>query len=157
MDLSRVEVANQVLQFFAPDTHLTVVRGRVFVHWERHGGEKIRRQWMTRGNDFYPVWHHKWAHGGTCCTALSQLVRWIQERPVLPIATWQYWAGKTVFLGREQGPRMAEVLTEHGYPQVANCVLCKQPITGSLDWWNLDGVSGPCCSWTNGCRQKLTA
>ena len=24
----------------------------------------------------------------------------------------------------------------------------------AIDWWHLEGVSGPCCHWTNGCRQE---
>ena len=111
---------------------------------------------LCGNQDFYPVWYRQWGHGGTASTALSQLVRWIKGKPVLPLATWIYWGGEACRLLRHgNGPESAiEQLKSGGYPQESNCVLCGEKLTGSLDWWSLDGVSGPCCSLRNGCQQK---
>lgn len=155
--MNRLETANTVLRLFAPDTWITQGRG-VWVHWKRSNGyqpSEMRRKWMVRrGNDFYPVWHRYWGHGGTCTTALSQLVRFIQERPVLPISTWRMWTGENVRLGRDNGPQIVQTLLDGEYPEHVPCVLCGETIVGHLDWWSLDKVSGPCCGWTSGCRQK---
>jgi len=144
-----VEAANAALVGFASDSTIVIVGGRVCVSFR---GEV--RRWATRGQDFYPVWHHRWAHGGTSATALSQLVRWIQGRPVLPIGSWRYWTGPQVALGRERGPAIVEGLLQAGYPVKTPCVLCGLELEQAGDWWSLDGVSGPSCAWTRGCRQK---
>jgi hypothetical protein len=151
----RVEAANLVLWWFAHKTQIVKRRdGRIAVSWSGHGGQSFSRVWQTRRQDFYPVWSHKWAHGGTACTALSQLVRWVQDKPVLPLGTWRHWCGPRVALGRENGPKIVTLLQERGYPEHVDCVLCHVPIVGGLDWWSLNGVSGPCCHHTEGCRQK---
>lgn len=152
----RIDAANEMLKCFAPGTTLRLESGYVLVEWENNRGKQSKR-WMTRGGqDFYPVWHRHWAHGGSACTALSQLVRWVQGRPVLSINSWRYWGREECALLRH-GDREAalQAMLDAGYPAQATCVLCKQPINGSLDWWSLDGVSGPCCGWTSGCRQKV--
>ena len=154
----RVRICNLVLEYFAGDTWISVSRGRIRVNWSRSDGTGLSREWQTRGGqDFYPVWHNKWGHGGTASTALSQLVRWIQDRPVLPLGTWRHWMGPKCYLGREHGPEAVEMLRDAGYPEVAICVLCHKVIDGGMDWWNLDGVSGPCCDHRSGCRQTRVA
>lgn len=151
----RVPMANRVLDCFAPGTIIAHHPGRgIVVSWERKGETTFRR-WQTRGGqDFYPTWSNLWGHGGTACTALSQLVRWIRGEPVLPLPTWRYWFGDKCQLARDRGTEGIAALVHAEWPEVATCVLCRQPITGGMDWWNLDGVSGPCCGWTTGCRQK---
>jgi hypothetical protein len=72
---------------------------------------------------------------------------------VLPLATWRYWAGERVKLLPIEA---VETLAAGGYPVDVPCVLCGEIIRGGLDWWSLDKVSGPCCAWTSGCRQKPT-
>jgi hypothetical protein len=150
----RMHVADEVLRIFAEKTWLTFSHGYITVNWRQSSGKLLERRWMTRGQDFYPVWHRHWGHGGTALTALSQLVRWIQGKPVLPLATWRYWASPTVNLGRDGGPRMAELLAAGDYPEIAECVLCGGDLTGRLDWWSLKGITGPCCHHTEGCKQK---
>lgn len=94
---SRLAVANAALRLFASDTSLSLRNGRVFVSWTSCG-KPVTRQWQTRGSCFYPVWHNRWGHGGTCCTALSQLVRFVQGKPVMPMVQWKYWCSPTVHL-----------------------------------------------------------
>lgn len=151
----RIPMANRVLDCFAAGTIVYYMPGRgVYVSWDRRG-TTVYRRWETMGcQDFYPKWSQLWGHGGTACTALSQLVRWIRGQPVLPLSTWRYWFGDKLQLARDRGDEAIKHLVHAEYPEVATCVLCDQPIVGGLDWWNLDGVSGPCCGWTTGCRQR---
>lgn len=151
---TRIDAANEVLKSFAPGTSLRLESGYVVVEWKNHRGPQSKR-WMTRGQDFYPVWHQSWGHGGTASTALAQLVRWIQGKPVLPLATWQYWSGERCRLLRQGDSQTAlQTLLDAGYPDKAACVLCGDTITGEMDWWSLNGVTGPCCGMRSGCEQK---
>ncbi len=146
--------ANEILKTFAADTSVRLESGYVIVDWTRHGGERLSRRWMTRGQDWYPVWHRHWGHGGTACCALSQLVRWINGRPVYGVAMWKHWASDGVQLLRTGDPSSAITrLIEAGYPLESACVLCGE--SGHVgDWWSLGKVSGPCCGMTLGCKQK---
>ncbi len=150
----RVATANRVLATFAPDTTIGIQGGHVQIVWHTRAGKSYSKRWVTRGQDFYPVWHNKWPHGGTASYALSQLVRWIRDKPVLGIGSWKYWASESVKLLRHGD--VASVLDQFvqaGYPSVSTCVLCGN--TGHCgDWWSLDGVSGPCCRHNSGCRKK---
>lgn len=145
---AKLATANQVLQTFAKKCSISLDGGRVKVHFP-YCGEMLIRQWMCRGQDFYPVWNRYWPFGGI--TALSQLVRWVQGKPVLPISTWRHWASEACKLLPSDA---VETLLAGGYPEHCECVLCGNPINGSLDWWSISGVSGPCCGWRYGCRQR---
>lgn len=155
----RVEVANLVLTTFAPGTTIGIrPDGRVHVMWTNDIGPQDK-VWMVRGQDFYPVWYRKWGHGGTASTALANLIRWVRGLPVVPMSTWEYWAdpnGPCKLLRQCDPVPALQALRLAGYPEVAACVLCGRELKG-FDWWNLDGVSGPCCWYTEGCRQKRGA
>lgn len=153
IDPKRLEAVNAVLAMFST-SQLTWRRG-FYVSWPTSDGGEVAWRWHCRGGqDFYPTWHNRWPGGGTASTAMSQLIRWLRDEPVLPISTWEYWTGPKVALGRDNGPEIVRLLREAGYPEHACCVLCGNRIEGGLDWWNLKGVSGPCCGWTTGCRQR---
>lgn len=153
---TKLEVANAALHSFAPDTEILPNKGvgGWQVRWHTYGAKPgvMSRRWQTlHGQDFYPVWHNRWPHGGTASTALSQLIRWLQGRSVLPIDSWRYWASEKV---RLVSPAAVDALVAGGYPLEVKCVLCGCSPKG-LDWWHLNGVSGPCCGWTAGCRQEI--
>jgi hypothetical protein len=148
---TQIQCCNQVLSGFAKANIERRTNG-IFVSWDSNKG-LVSRRWQCRGGqDFYPVWSRIFPGGGTSTTALSQLVRWIQNKPVLPISTWRYWAGEKVKLLSQ---RFVDDLQNGGYPIHVKCVLCGNIIEGNLDWWHLGKVSGPCCGWTSGCRQKV--
>jgi hypothetical protein len=139
----KLEAVNSVLEAIAPGTWVEKGSNGWIVSW-KNGSHTLSRRWQTiKGNDHYPVWHHSWGHGGTCCTALSQLMRWLQNRPVFPIGTWKYWTGPTVLLGRGSG-EIVSTLEAAGYPDEAICVVCGESILSGLDWCSLNNVSGPC-------------
>ena len=147
----RIEAANKVLPFFANWTHISIDKSYLVVSWTDYKKAIISKRWMTRGQDFYPVWYRKWGHGGTACTALSQLIRWCKDKPVLSIKSWEYWGTEKYRLFRDNGENVIKILNDYNYPKEDKCVLCgKQPT--SIDWWNLNGVSGPCC-WGGVCRK----
>lgn len=148
----KLETANRVLATFAKSTRIERRKGGWFVCWKNSLGIKMTRRWSTaHGSSFYPTWYNRWSRGGTSVTALAQLIRWLQNRPTLPICTWEMWAGDNYKLVPNDA---IQLLRSGGYPEKATCVLCHKIIEGGFDWWSLNGVSGPCCGWTNGCKQK---
>lgn len=153
----RLAAANQALQCFAADTEIVDRHRGLAVRWQQ-GGRTIEKRWqLLTGSSWYPVWHRRWAHGGTAARALCQLVRWIKGQPVLPLSSWRYWTGPGVALGRDRGDECCQVLQAAGWPDHAVCVLCGRQLLRSLDWWTLRNVSGPCCHHTEGCRQRTPA
>ena len=150
---SRLETANQVLVTFAPGAsirHRPCKGGSYTICWTVNERAYCRR-WQTRGQDFYPLWKAHWCGGGTSLTALSQLIRWLRGVPVLPLASWEYWASPAVQL---LPPAALDLLRQADYPVTVPCVLCQRPLTRGFDWWHLDRLRGPCCRLTEGCRQQ---
>lgn len=148
---TKLEAANQVLRCFAPGARIERrIAGGWNVCWKDSRGKPIRKHWQTKGQDFYPVW--SWPHGGTATTALSQLIRFLQGRPVFGQPTWNYWRSERIQL--RVSDEALEALIQAGYPNEIHCCLCDRHLTGQLDWWSLDGVSGPCCTHYEGCRQE---
>lgn len=149
----RLIAANGALKCFAADTEIVNRSSGLAVRWQQ-SGRSIERRWqLQRGSDTYPIWHRNWGHGGTATTALSNLIRWIRGQPVVPLTTWRYWSTKTVYLMREKGDECCELLAAAGWPAVASCVLCGR-VVERFDWWHLGKVSGPCCHYRSGCRQR---
>jgi hypothetical protein len=149
----RLATANIVLNSFAAGSCIELQGSHLVVAWTAFDQKrtKMRRRWIARhGQSFYPVWSRRWPHGGTATTALSQLIRWLQGRPVLPISSWRYWSGDKCRLVPDWAVGR---LLSGGYPEHADCVLCGQRL-GALDWWCLGGISGPCCTCSTGCRQR---
>jgi len=79
--------------------------------------------------------------------AVGQLARWIHGQTRLPLGVWAYWADKNVNLARTNGLKMIQYLKDSSYNdgKYTKCVLCG--IKEGYDWWCLDGLIGPCCSY----------
>lgn len=150
---ARIRAANAALAIIAERTQIERRRGGWYVKWKTYQNVEHSRRWSVQRGSDRPPWHQKWAHGGTCKTALSQLIRWCKEEPVLPLATWQYWCSPGCYLARDRGAELCSLLSDAGWPRDVPCVLCGVALTGSIDWWDLNGVSGPCCKW-GGCQQR---
>lgn len=154
---NKLQVVNAALAIFAPDT--TVRRGMNgwIVEWTNHHRKTKSRRWsVDSSNSFYPVWEKEWPHGGTCCMALSQLMRWLQNRPVLGLGTWMHWTSPQIGIGGPNSSLLLEILRDGGYPSDQICVLCQKkidPRKDGLDWWHLDKISGPCCTNTT-CQRE---
>lgn len=147
--MNKLEIANEVLKDFSC-VQLEKLKGGMYVSWNIK--KPIRRRWQCRGQDFYPVWHNIYPGGGTSSMALAQLIRWCQDKPVLPLTSWRWWSGESVALVSKEA---VDKLESACYPKVVKCVLCRNDIVGSMDWWSLNKVSGPCCSHLSGCRQRI--
>ncbi len=155
INCTHLNAANKVLEIIAPTTRIVRKKYGWCVEWTGYYGVAFSMRWqLKKGSSDYPVWYHHWGHGGTCVQALSQLVRWLQCKPVLPLHVWRWWTGPGIAMGMDRGPEIVSILREAGYPEQVNCVLCDQPISGGLDWWNVEKVSGPCCDYMEGCRQS---
>lgn len=145
----RIACSNAALAIFAAGVSLEFKGRRCFVKWTAYGGEPTRKQWITSGNDFYPTWHARRGYwGGTCSTAMSQLIRWCQGKPVLPLGCFRNMCGGGVKLAGERGGELISLLAAGGYPEEVPCVKCGGELKG-LGWYNDGGVSGP------GCRRDL--
>jgi hypothetical protein len=147
----RLKTVNEALKIFAPNTKIhRGSRGGWTVEWTNHRDKTVRRRWAAHAGSHYPVWHQKWGHGGTCCAALTMLMRWLQDRPVYGISVWRYWTGPGILLGK---PALVDLLLEGGWPTESTCVVCDQVIEGPRDWWSLNGVEGPICLHYQKCER----
>jgi hypothetical protein len=146
--MTRIAVANNVLCSFAP-AYIEKTKTGYYISWNSYKSN-IRKRWAVRsGQDFYPTW--RFPFGGTSAVALSQLIRWLRNQAVLPITSWYYWS--TIGLLK---PVYVDYLRLNDYPTIATCVLCQRELNGSLDWWHLNKITGPCCHYYEGCKQKCT-
>jgi hypothetical protein len=153
MPNQKLIAANKMLSTFAQAKIERRLTGWVVV-WQSVSGEVSKRWQVSKGQSFYPIWKDKYPGGGTSQIALSQLIRWLQDKPVLPISTWKMWASKNYGLIKDSD---IDILLNAGYPQKASCVLCGQQLNRGFDWWCLDSVSGPCCPHYCGCKQRGVA
>lgn len=151
----RLNAANAVLAVIAPGTQLVRKPGGWYVRWAKSNGNVIERRWTTRAGSHYPPWYRHWGHGGTCVLALSQLVRWVRDLPVLPLSSWHHWCSGRVYLARDSGAQVCSSLGDAGWPHHVPCVLCGRELERAVDWWDLNGVSGACCGMSDeaGCCQ----
>lgn len=86
--------------------------------------------------------------GATQARAVGQIVRWVRGLTRLPLKAWRHWTSERVALC---SPDIVTLLDQLGYehPDACCCVLCNlhpDKMCG-LDWWSLNGVVGPCCSF----------
>lgn len=150
---ARLTAANAVLDIIAHRTRISRRKGGWYVSWVNHRLNEISRRWRTNSNgSHFPPWSHHWGHGGTATLALSQLIRWLQDRPVLPLSSWHHWCSDRLYLARSRGAEVCSLLSDAGWPRLVACVLCGKEIEHARDWWDLDGVSGPTCSMSCGNR-----
>jgi hypothetical protein len=112
----KLTAANEVLAIFAVGTVISQGDRGWVVSWTNHKGVMKARRFSTESkySDF-PIWHHKWGRGGTCCIALTSLVRWLQCRPTDCLIQWQYWTGESIKLGGERRGEIVGILRSAGY------------------------------------------
>lgn len=151
---SRLRAANQALSLFTRSTRMEWRRGRGWVViWNNSSGELVSRRWQRQRGSHYVTWYRSWGHGGTCMEAMFQIVQWLNHLPVLPLGTWKYWTSKSVAIARERGQELVDVLEAAGWPTRVHCVVCAKEITTRLDWWDSDGLEGPCCMFGD-CEER---
>lgn len=112
----KLTAANEVLAIFAEGTVIGQGDRGWVVSWKDYKGIQVVRRFSTISRDSgFPVWHQKWGHGGTCCYALTTLIRWLQERPMPPLAWWERCTGEEVKLGGERRGEIVDILRLAGY------------------------------------------
>jgi len=151
---ARILAANQVLSAFAGNTQIVTTYRGLCVTWAHENDKRYLRPWETCGKAFYPVWYKNWGYGIAAAAALALLIRWCEDEPVFPISIWRRWQGNKCGLF-EPSFSVVETLLAAGYPSTASCVLCGAELydDNDMEWWNQEGVSGPCCGWTRVFRQ----
>jgi hypothetical protein len=111
----KLTAANEVLAIFAEGTVISQGDRGWVVSWTNYRGIKVVRKFSAFKCSDFPVWHHEWGQGGTCCRALTALVRWLQERPTDALGQWQFWTGESVRLGGERRGEIMGILWSVGY------------------------------------------
>lgn len=149
MKKERIPVANRILQTFESGAKAEFVlsdAGRLRIKTQ-HGSKPAT---VANNSGALSCNYGQLGFGGTSAMAIGQLVRWIRNKTRLPVACWEYWASDTIKLCNDETVQLIE---KSGYcdPKKTCCVLCGYEYTG--DWWDLDGVVGPCCSMGR-CQQR---
>lgn len=154
----RIVVANRVLQTYEPAIELYQGGRELRVRWDIRHSAKQRGDCdfpaRLRHDGTWPMYgYHKFPTGGTGQQSVAQLIRYVRDLNRLPIDTWEYWASKTVQLCTDETVQILAA-SDYGNPLKTCCVLCgttDYSLRG-LDWWGLDGLTGPCC-WGGRCRK----
>jgi len=146
--IARSIEANKIIHTFA--LYLTFVwhRNRLCLLYNRPG-YKLRtiNVQVVKHSGALSINYHELGMGGTMALAVGQLARWIRGQTRLPLGVWAYWADKNVNLAKTNGLKMIQYLKDSSYNdgKYTKCVLCG--IKEGYDWWCLDGLIGPCCSY----------
>lgn len=147
MKPDRVALANSVLETFIPSIQLYLRGPRLRMRWDARK-EVPRHDFSAdlRSDGSWTRWgYNQRPTGGTGMQALAQLIRYVRDLPRLPLATWEYWAGERVKLCTPQTLELIRA-SDYGDPAKTRCVLCGAlEYKRGLDWWSLDGVTGPSC------------
>jgi hypothetical protein len=149
----RIQVANSALTTFIPGCRLYQGERELRMTWGERKVWDFPSRLNSNGNQTEFGYRQR-PTGGTGMQALAQLIRYARDLTRLPLSTFEYWSGDRVKLCK---PTTVEILAagDYGDPKKTCCVLC-----GAIgfigDWWSLDKVVGPCCSWSNpnGCKQE---
>lgn len=145
-------LANLTLQTFHPKLTFCIWRGRLALDYAGHRNARTVCVTVSKNSGALGMDYGRMGMGGTSAMAVGQLARWIRGQSRVPIAAWEYWASETIKLCTSE---TVGFLEKHGYDdgKATVCVLCGGMRCG--DWWNLNGVTGPCCSMGR-CREPLT-
>lgn len=144
----RLVTANHVLESFQPAIRLYMRVGHLRMYWDvRDGNPRYDYPAHLRGDGLWPRYgyHTPPCCGGTGLQSLVQLIRYVRNLTRFPILTWEYWSSGPVQLC---GQNTVELLrqSDYGDPKKTCCILCgSAEFKGGIDWWSLNGKTGPCC------------
>ncbi len=145
MNRQTIEVANRVLktfhqpigaEFFVSEAgrlHFRTKHGSMVVKIAKHSGA-LSGYYGTLGL------------GGTWALAVGQLARWLRGQSREPMRRWRYWASDRMLLCTNETVEILEA-SSYNDPKKTCCVLCGND-SASGDWWSLDGLVGPCCTYS---------
>jgi hypothetical protein len=134
MGPDRLKTANAALAELCPGTTLSRCEaGGITVSWSANDVDYSRRWAVKRSNTFRPIWIEIWAQttpwGGLHCSALAQLIRWLNRLPVYPLDIWEHWVDSGVGNGK-----LLSILGGAGWPESICCVRCGSEILKGIDW-----------------------
>lgn len=150
----RMEQANAILHFYAPEVTIERRRGRLWLvfHVEREGHNPShceKSACLTSSRSSLACRYGALGMGSTYARATANLILWIRDQPRAPISWWRCWCGPNVALAGNDGDALIEALSasDYGDPAKTCCVHCKNPDRRPVDWWHREGdPTGPCCS-----------
>jgi hypothetical protein len=142
----RLSMANLIADTFVPGVIFYEGASGLRMSWDnRKQTPRYDFPAVLRSDGSWPKFGYRQRPtGGTGFQAMAQLIRYIRDLPRLPLVTWEYWAGASIQLG---AARTIELLraSDYGNPDKTRCVLCGTLDFKGLDWWSLDGITGPSC------------
>lgn len=143
VDTNKLKAVNEVLSLFAKGTVVEFQPGRgIVVTWINAFDKKITRRWQgDPNNEGRPTWFKDYPHGGTIKSALVQLVLWLQNKPVLRLSFWTYWAAE----GAGIPWNVPGILKKAGYPAQDICLKCGLLMQPNVDWCGREGPRGVKC------------
>lgn len=152
----RLELANKVLKTLGDFELSWQPRRGLCISWTWRGTCFTKRWTCDRGS-FYPRFDTgSMGIAGTGTTAISQLVRYCQGKPCLPLSSWRYWGGKSVRLWTELRDRCIAIalLENSDYPKAPICIFCGSNLTGQQwDWYSLNTGTEGVGHWGRKCQQ----
>lgn len=143
-DEKQVFIANKLLKLLQVDLTLYLrgnrLRGRSKAYTGKLWDGEVRLSGMKNWIRHPPI------SGGTMNEVASQVVRWLRDMPRWPLPWWEYlWKRRlTSHWDREA---ILKLVSENGVAGEDRCVVPGCGGSGTSDWWDLNGVSGPCCQW----------
>jgi len=148
--------ANEILRIFQSDFHF-VKNHRLCLAWRRNGSYFTYCVRVSKHSGALSMKNWKLGLGGTSAMAMGQLARWIRGQSRVPISAWEHWAGDQIRLAGDRGDELVAAIkrSSYGNGKKTHCVLCGADRCG--DWWSLDNVVGPCCTFSKcqrSCKEK---
>jgi hypothetical protein len=133
----RIKTANRVVQTLGKGFLFSYQpKSGLYFEWisPTHTDQLIRKRWTA--SSFYPSFHKQLGCGSTSLNAITQLARYCQSKPHLPLSAWSHWAGDNVMLWRDKevGQKMIGILKASSYNDPQPCVLCGELIKGKWEW-----------------------
>lgn len=143
----RLKVMQDLMPFFEKSLTVRFDRGFRF-SWDSFDRSRRELLWRQRRGSHYPMSYRPLPFGGTGVLIISQLIRWVRELPVAPLACWHGWCSETIGFAKAALP----IVIQAGWPEEVPCIFCgKQLGRGRWDWFDYrDGLAGPGCHHSQG-------
>jgi len=145
---------NDVLHTFAEYLSFSHKNNRLYLTYDQPGFQtKTKLVQVAKHSGALSINYGRLGMGGTTAFAVGQLARWIRGQTRVPISAWEYWTGSKIVLGGSNCDTVLSSIIASSYndKEKTKCVLCGADRCG--DWWCLDRVVGPCCTYGR-CRYE---
>lgn len=144
----RIEAANVVTSILCRLALVWIARKGLFV---RYPSGTLQRWATVPNNPFVPAWRTSNKTSPARLAMLSQLCRWVLNRPVLGLDYWRYWLS-VCDLPDRTAARVIHALADAGYPSASLCGRCGTPIPSAATWLL---ATGPVCPPSTECPKRV--